>query len=344
MTVDGFWMDEHPVTVAEFQRFVKATGYVTVAERPPDPADYPDADPALLVPGSLVFHRTHGPVDLDDYTQLVVLGPRRRVAAPRGTWQHVDGRERIPSTHVAYDDAEAYAAWAGKELPTEAEWEFAARGGLDGATYAWGDEFAPKGRQMANTWQGEFPWENLLLDGYERTSPVRSFPPNGYGLFDMTGNVWEWTTDFYTPTAPRRGHPRLLRPEGPEPAGDVAGRELRRRRAARTSRGRSSRAGRTCAPRTTATATDPRRARRRWSRRRWATLAFAASCADVPARVPDLMFGQPATDEVAHSDLVVDQVEANGDRGLMIGPHHPDRGMRPGRVAVHHRLDNAKRV
>ena len=202
VTVDGFWMDDHPVTVAEFRRFAKATGHVTLAEKPLDPADYPEADPDLLVPGSLVFHRTPGPVDLDDYRNWWSWVPGAQWRRPEGPGSNLDGRERHPVTHVAYDDAVAYATWAGKALPTEAEWEFAARGGLDGAAYAWGDEFAPQGRQMANTWQGEFPWQNLLLDKYERTSPIKSFPANGYGLYDVTGNVWEWTSDFYTPAHP----------------------------------------------------------------------------------------------------------------------------------------------
>jgi sulfatase modifying factor 1 len=195
--VDPFWIDEHPVTVSEFRRFVKATGHVTVAERTP-PADlYPEADPALLVPGSLVFHPTPGPVRLDDYHQWWSYLPGVQWRRPGGPQSTLNGQERHPVTHVAYEDAAAYAAWAGKELPTEAEWEYAARGGLDGAVFCWGDEFEPKGRMMANTWQGEFPWQNLLLDRYERTSPVGAFPPNGYGLFDMTGNVWEWTADVY---------------------------------------------------------------------------------------------------------------------------------------------------
>ena len=215
VTVDGLWMDDHPITVAEFRRFVKATGHVTLAEQPPDPADYPDADPNLLVPGSLVFHRTRGPVDLDDYANWWAWVPGAQWRHPEGPGSTLDGRDRHPVTHVAYDDARAYATWAGKELPTEAEWEFAARGGLDGATYAWGDEFAPKGRQMANTWQGEFPWQNLLLDKYERTSPVRSFPPNGYGLYDVAGNVWEWTTDYYTPKHPDEVIHACCGPSGP---------------------------------------------------------------------------------------------------------------------------------
>jgi len=205
--VDGFWMDTRPVTVAEFRRFVKATGYVTVAQRPLDPADYPDADPALLVPGSLVFQPTDGPVDLRDYRNWWAYVPGADWRHPGGPGSDLRGRERHPVTHVAYEDAEAYAAWAGKELPTEAEWEYAARGGLDGAVYAWGDEFAPGGQMMANTWQGQFPWQNLLADGFEGTSPVGSFPANGYGLYDMTGNVWEWTCDYFTPrhAAPAAG-------------------------------------------------------------------------------------------------------------------------------------------
>jgi formylglycine-generating enzyme len=199
VSVDGFWVDDHPVTVGEFQRFVAATGYQTVAQRPLDPADYPDADPVLLVPGSLVFQRTSGPVDLRDYTNWWEYVPGADWRHPSGPGSGVRGRERHPVTHVAYEDAAAYAAWAGKDLPTEAEWEYAARGGLDGAVYAWGDEFAPGGRMMANTWQGQFPWQNLMTDGYEGTSPVGSFPANGYGLSDVTGNVWEWTRDYFTP-------------------------------------------------------------------------------------------------------------------------------------------------
>jgi sulfatase modifying factor 1 len=206
--VDGFWMDEHPVTVAQFRRFVKATGHVTDAERAPDPADYPDADPALLVPGSLVFHRAAGPVALDDFRNWWAWVPGADWRHPEGPHSTVDGRQRHPVTHVTYADAIAYARWAGKQLATEAEWEFAARGGLDGATFVWGDEFAPGGRMMANTWQGEFPWQNLMLDKYDGTSPVGAFPVNGYGLADMAGNVWEWTADFFTPNHSGRAHRR----------------------------------------------------------------------------------------------------------------------------------------
>jgi formylglycine-generating enzyme required for sulfatase activity len=193
--VAGFWIDERPVTVARFRRFVKATGYVTVAERPLDPADFPGADPAELVPGSLVFRRTRGPVDLRDFRNWWAYVPGACWSRPEGSASDTYTRGRHPVTQVAYEDAEAYAAWAGKALPTEAEWEYAARGGLEGATYAWGEEPFPDGRPMANTWQGEFPWENQLLDGYEGTSPVGAFPANGYGLHDMSGNVWEWTCD-----------------------------------------------------------------------------------------------------------------------------------------------------
>jgi formylglycine-generating enzyme required for sulfatase activity len=200
--VDGFWMDERPVTAAQFRRFVRETGYVTVAQRPLDPADYPDADPDLLVPGSLVFRKSAGPVDLTDVRNWWAYVPGAYWKKPAGPGSTINGRDRHPVVHVAYEDAEAYAAWAGKDLPTEAEWECAARGGLDGAVFAWGDEHFPDGKPMANTWQGEFPWQNLALDGYEGTSPVGQFPPNGYGLYDMCGNVWEWTTDFFTARHP----------------------------------------------------------------------------------------------------------------------------------------------
>jgi formylglycine-generating enzyme required for sulfatase activity len=198
MTVAGFWMDEHPVTAGEFRRFVRQTGYVTVAERPLDAADYPDADPALLVPGSLVFRKTSGPVPLDDVRSWWAYLPGASWKRPAGPGSTINGRDRHPVVQVAYEDAEAYAGWAGKELPTEAEWELAARGGLDGAAFSWGDEHDPGGQPAANTWQGQFPWQNLKVDGFEGTSPVGSFPPNGYGLHDMCGNVWEWTSDWFT--------------------------------------------------------------------------------------------------------------------------------------------------
>jgi sulfatase modifying factor 1 len=198
VSVDGFWMDTRPVTAGEFRRFVRETGYATVAERPLDSADYPDADPELHVPGSLVFRKTAGPVSLDDMRNWWEYLPGAYWKRPAGPGSTISGRDSNPVVHVAYADVEAYAAWAGKEIPTEAEWEFAARGGLEGAVFAWGDEHFPDGRPMANSWQGEFPWQNLKLDRFEGTSPVGSFPPNGYGMFDMTGNVWEWTCDWFS--------------------------------------------------------------------------------------------------------------------------------------------------
>ena len=213
--VDGFWIDEHPVTAWEFRKFVRATGYVTVAERPLDASDYPDADPELLVPGSLVFRKSAGPVDLSDFRNWWEYVPGacwKRPAGPRST---INGRDRHPVVHVAYEDAEAYALWAGKELPSEAEWEFSARGGLDGAVFAWGDDFASQGKLMANTWQGRFPWENLKVDGYEGTSPVGTFPANGYGAFDMTGNVWEWTSDYFTTKHPEEVEKPCCVPHNP---------------------------------------------------------------------------------------------------------------------------------
>ena len=222
VSVDPFWMDEHQVTVAEFRRFVKDTDYVTVAERPLDPAMYPEAIPSLLVPGALVFQKTRGPVPLNDYRNWWAYVPGASWRHPEGPGSTLNGRDRHPVTQVAFEDAEAYATWAGKALPTEAEWEFAARGGLEGATYPWGNEFAPKGRMMANTWQGEFPWQNTLADKYEGTSPVKTFPPNGYGLYDVAGNVWEWTVDFYSSSHPDAvdhpccapHNPRNLSPDG----------------------------------------------------------------------------------------------------------------------------------
>jgi formylglycine-generating enzyme required for sulfatase activity len=201
VSVDGFWMDRHPVTNADFVRFLEQTVYVTFAQIPPRAEDYPGALPEMLYAGSMVFVKPRHRVDLSACTWWDFLRGAD-VRHPLGPESSIEGLENHPAVHVAYRDVEAYAKWAGKELPTEAEWEFAARGGLDGADYAWGDELYRDGQHMANTWQGEFPWLNLRSDGYERTSPVDAFPPNGYGLFDMIGNVWEWTTDWYLP-----GHP-----------------------------------------------------------------------------------------------------------------------------------------
>jgi sulfatase modifying factor 1 len=197
VSVSGFWIDAHPVTVADFRAFVTATGYVTSAERPLDINAFPDVDPSVLVPGSVVFAPTSHPVDLRDFRLWWRYVPGASWRSPSGPTLAADSLDAHPVVQVAYEDSAAYSAWAGKTLPTEAEWERAARGGLDGKVFAWGDQFTPGGRHMANTWQGEFPWQNLVADGYYGTSPVRSFPPNGFGLYDMTGNVWEWTEDFF---------------------------------------------------------------------------------------------------------------------------------------------------
>ena len=201
VTVGGFWMDRCTVTNERFRHFVGSTGYVTVAERPPDPADYPDALEELLVPASSVFVKPAHRVDLRNHYNWWTYIPGADWRHPQGPGSPIDGLGDHPVVQVAWEDVEAYARWAGKELPTEAEWEFAARGGLDGATYAWGEEFTPGGRWMANTWQGEFPIQNTGDDGYEGTAPVGCYPANGYGLRDMIGNVWEWTTDWYAPHA-----------------------------------------------------------------------------------------------------------------------------------------------
>lgn len=197
--VDDFWIDEVPVTNRAFARFIDATGYVTLAEKAPNPDDYPGMLPGMAQPGSMVFNKTSGPVPLHAYPlwwSFVFgadwrhpLGPGSDLEAAN-LWDH-------PVIHVAWGDAAAYARWAGKDLPTEAEHEYAARGGLEAQEFAWGDELAPDGRMMANYWQGPFPLANTLEDGWERTSPVRSFPANGYGLYDMIGNVWEWTSDWW---------------------------------------------------------------------------------------------------------------------------------------------------
>ena len=195
--VDGFWIDRFAVTNERFSRFVKDTGHLTRAQRRADPADYPGAKPELLVPASSVFVQPAQRVDLRDHYNWWTYVPGADWQHPHGPSSTIRGKAKHPVVHLAFDDVEAYARWAGKQLPTEAEWEFAARGGFDGAEFVWGDELTPGDVWMANTWQGEFPVENQKLDGFEGTAPVGSFAPNGYGLCDMAGNVWEWTTDWF---------------------------------------------------------------------------------------------------------------------------------------------------
>jgi formylglycine-generating enzyme len=206
VTVSGFWIDSAPVTNRQFAQFLEATNYVTIAERPTNAANHPGTKMDQLAPSSVVFVRPQRHVD--------IRNPPNWWRHVRGAdWRHplgpnssIEGLENHPVVHIAYEDAEAYCQWSSKELPTEAEWEFAARGGLEGSDYAWGDELEPDGEIMANTWQGEFPVQNLAADGFEWTSPVGSFPANGYGLYDMIGNVWEWTSDWY------QEHSEILQP------------------------------------------------------------------------------------------------------------------------------------
>ena len=195
--VGGFWMDKFTVTNADFAKFVEATGHVTLAEKPANPDDYPGARPEMLAPSSSMFKKPPGPVDMSNHYNWWVYVKGANWRHPRGPASSIKKLMDHPVVHVAFEDVEAYANWAGKEIATEAEWEFAARGGLDGADYVWGDELVPGGQYMANTWQGDFPHRNTCADGFEGTAPVGSFPPNGYGLHDMAGNVWQWTSDWY---------------------------------------------------------------------------------------------------------------------------------------------------
>jgi formylglycine-generating enzyme required for sulfatase activity len=197
--VDGFWMDRTEVTNAQFAAFVRATHYVTIAERTPTKEEFPGAPPGNLVAGSTVFTPTATPVSLDDYFQWWRYQKGANWRHPEGPGSDLTGKESYPVVHVAYGDAAAYAQWAGKRLPTEAEWEFAARGGLTGKTYAWGDELKPGGRWMANIYEGRFPVQDDGEDGFAGIAPVAQFPPNGYGLYDVAGNVWEWVSDWYRP-------------------------------------------------------------------------------------------------------------------------------------------------
>ena len=215
VTLDGSWMDRTTVTNRDFQTFVDATGYVTVAERSPNPEDHPGAPAENLVAGSLVFRKTPGPVDLRHLSQWWVWTPGASWRHPGGPRSTIAGRMDHPVVHVAYDDAQAYATWTGKALATEAEWECAARGGLEGAEFVWGDERVPDGKPPSNWWQGEFPWQNTLDDGFEGSAPVGSFPPNGFGLYDMAGNVWEWTSDWYTTRHPEDADDPCCVPSNP---------------------------------------------------------------------------------------------------------------------------------
>jgi formylglycine-generating enzyme required for sulfatase activity len=218
VTVGGFFIDRTPVTNRQFKEFVRATGHVTVAEIVPDARDYPGALPKMLYAGSLVFSPPNHPVDLRNWGQWWTFLRGANWRRPYGPKSNINVLDNHPVVHVAYADALAYARWAGKDLPTEAEWEFAARGGLEGAEFAWGDEFTPGGSYLANTWQGEFPHQNLCTDGFARTSPVSQFPPNGYGLSDMIGNVWEWTSDFYAPKHEADAPKACCIPENPRGA------------------------------------------------------------------------------------------------------------------------------
>lgn len=217
--VDGFWMDKTDVTNAEFAKFVAATHYVTQAERTPTAEEFPGAPPENLVAGSVVFAPPDHPVPLNDHLQWWTYVKGANWRHPEGPGSDIKGKDSYPVVQVSYDDAEAYAKWAGKRLPTEAEWEFAARGGLTGKPFVWGDSFQPDGKFMANTFQGHFPNSNSINDGFVTTSPVTKFPANGYGLYDMAGNVWQWTSDWYRPDYYRElaAHGSVARnPTGPD--------------------------------------------------------------------------------------------------------------------------------
>ena len=230
--VNAFWMDETEITNAQFRAFVEATGYVTTAEKPPDaeeilrqlPPGTPTPAKEKLVPGSVVFRATKGPVPLNDFSQWLKWTPATDWRHPEGPESNIDGKDDHPVVHVSWDDARAYAKWAGKRLPTEAEWEFAARGGLECKPYVWGDEQPSDKAIFANIWQGEFPYKNTATDGYEGTAPVKSYQPNGYGLYDMAGNVWEWCADWYQRDLYRRriGQGVIINPTGPPRSIDPA--------------------------------------------------------------------------------------------------------------------------
>jgi sulfatase modifying factor 1 len=215
VAVDTFWIDPRQVTNAEFALFVGETNWVTEAEKSPDPALYPGAPPENLVPASMVFQPTPGPVDLRDYSQWWVWTPGADWRHPIGPGSSLDGLDDHPVVQVNHEDAMAFCTWAGTTLPTEAEWEYAARGGLKGKAFTWGDEDTQDTKPRANSWQGRFPWENTRVDGYIRTAPVGSFDANGYGLYDMAGNVWEWTDDWYRSTHTDPDAPSCCTPMNP---------------------------------------------------------------------------------------------------------------------------------
>ena len=221
VALHGFWISATPVTNAQFDRFVKATGYVSVAEKKPDPADLPGVPAEDLVPGSAVFTPPHHAVQLDNMLNWWTYVREANWRHPEGPSSDIANRMDHPVVQVAYEDAEAYAHWAGGRLPTEAEFEYAARGGMDGKRYAWGDDLKPGGKYVANIFQGSFPEGNTSEDGFAGTSPVRAFPANGYGLFDMCGNVWQWTSDWYRPDTYAKAGPAVVRnPTGPDSSYD----------------------------------------------------------------------------------------------------------------------------
>ena len=216
--VDGFWMDTCEVTNAEFARFVEATGYRTIAERPLDPKEFPTVPPEDLKPGSIVFSPPTESVPLNNPLSWWSYVPGASWKHPTGPDSNLEGREKHPAIHIAWHDAVAYAEWANKRLPTEAEWEIAARGGLDRQHYCWGNELREQGKWRSNIWQGHFPNENTADDGFRGTAPVGSFAANGYGLFDLSGNVWEWCADWYQPDYYE--HSAQKNPQGPESSFD----------------------------------------------------------------------------------------------------------------------------